>query len=99
MFGKAVTIHGMEYPSLKAAAAAFGIGVSTLNDRMRRQGQSPEEAVGRPLGATSYRTSEGGTKVDGKVFRSKRQAIVHIAASRSITEGQAKYRFERGDFS
>lgn len=99
MFGEAVTIRGVEYPSLKAAAAAFGIGVSTLKDRMRRQGQSPEEAVERPLGATSYRTTEGGTKVDGRIFRSKRQAILYIAASRGITEGQAKYRLERGDFS
>jgi hypothetical protein len=97
--GAKVRLYGVEYPSLKAVAELFGVGLSTLKDRIGRQGMTPEEAVAKPLGVTSCRRSEAGqTVVDGKVFRSKRQAILHIAETRGITEHQAKYRFSRGDF-
>ncbi len=95
--GSSVRVRGVEYPSLKAVADEYGIGVSTLKDRLRRQGMSPDEAVSKPLSATSYRGS--GTIVDGRVFRSKRQAILHIAKTRKITEHQAKYRFNKGEYS
>lgn len=96
--GKNIEIDGVSFPSLKAVADKFGIGVSTLKDRIRRQGLSPEEAVRKPLGATSYRQT-GPIKVDGLLFKSKRQAILHISQKYSLTEGQARYRFETGHFS
>lgn len=95
--GKTIRAHGVEYPSLTAFAGAFGIGVSTLKDRLRRQGMTPEQAVSIPLSATSYRNSPEGIVVDAKVFRSKRQAILYLAKRREITEYQAKVRLARGD--
>lgn len=97
--GKTLRVRGLDYPSLTAVADEFGIGVSTLKDRLRRQGLTPDEAISMPLSPTSYRNSPGGTVVDGNVFRSKRQAILYIAKTRGITEHQAKYRLSRGDFS
>ncbi|GAB1408404.1 hypothetical protein MASR1M8_23230 [Thermomonas brevis] len=96
--GKSVEIKGIVYPTLKAAANAYGIGVSTLKDRVRRQGLSFDAAVTLPLAATSYRVAGSAVIVDGQVFRSKRQAILHIAKTRGWTEGQAKYRFATGLF-
>jgi hypothetical protein len=96
--GKAIRINGIDYPSLRTVAESFGIGLSTLKDRLRRQGLSPEQAVAMPLGATSYRHSRERIAVDGNRFRSKRQAILYIARTRRITEHQAKHRVRRGDF-
>ena len=57
MTGKKVAAFGIEYPSLEALAARFGIGVSTLKDRIRRQGLSVEAALELPLGRTSRRST------------------------------------------
>lgn len=97
--GKTLQVQGVDYPSLKAVAIKFEIGLSTLKDRLGRQGLSPDQAVAMPLSATSYRNSRDSKTVDGKVFRSKRQAILYIAETRGITEHQAKYRLSKGDFS
>lgn len=47
--GKAIRCHDIEYPSWKSLAQTYGIGESTLKDRIRRQGLSVEEAVASPL--------------------------------------------------
>lgn len=91
--GKAVELHGSTYPSLNALAAAYEIGVSTLKDRIYRQGLTIEQAVTTKLGSSSYKQTASPVFVDGIEFRSKRQAILHIAETRGITEHQAKYRF------
>jgi len=51
--GKPISAHGKSYPSLKALADAFGIGYSTLKNRIRVQKLSPEYAVDLPLGITA----------------------------------------------
>lgn len=93
--GRSVVIGERTYRTLKEAASAHGLGVSTLKYRLAK-GMSPEEAVAAPLGETSFRRSSGKAVVDGITFRSKRQAILHIKNSRGLSEGQAKYRLETG---
>lgn len=51
--GATYIIDGQSYPSLNAVARAFGIGNTTLRNRMDVQGMSIEEAVSKDLGATS----------------------------------------------
>ncbi|WP_162520873.1 GIY-YIG nuclease family protein [Pseudaquabacterium pictum] len=51
--GKAISVNGVEYPSLTAIAKAHGIGVSTFKNRIYKQGMSAEQAVVAPLGGTS----------------------------------------------
>lgn len=92
--GRQLTVSGVTYPSLRAAAAAFGVVPSTLKYRLAK-GLTPEEALGLPLGVTSYRKSGRSIVFDGSTFRSKRQAILHIARTRGISEGQARSRLER----
>lgn len=94
--GKSIMVHGKSYPSLKAVADAHHIGVSTLQDRIRRQGMPWEQAVAAPLGETSYRSATRPITVDGRTFRSQRQAILYIARTRGLSEDQAKYRFTTG---
>jgi hypothetical protein len=96
--GEAVVVHGRLYPSRGAVAEAFQIPESTLKYRIRHNGLSPEEAVERPPGKTSRRSRSEAFRADGMVFASKRQAILSIATRYGLTEGQAKYRLERGDF-
>lgn len=96
--GKELTVNGVSYPSLTAVARTYGVGVSTLKNRINQQGMSVEQAIAAPLAVTSYKHSQHPIVVDGREFRSKRQAILHIAATRGITEDQAKYRFTTGAF-
>jgi len=51
--GKPLTAHGKSYPSMKALADAFGIGYSTLKNRINVQKLTPEDAVDLPLGPTA----------------------------------------------
>lgn len=97
--GKSIKVYNVKYPSLKALADAFGIGYSTMKNRIREQGLTPEEAVERPLGKSSFKKAKSKVEIDNKSFRSKRQAILYISKKHGLTEGQAKYRFEKGEFS
>lgn len=92
--GRGVTAFGRTYRTLKAAADAYGLGASTLKYRLD-EGMAPEQALGTPLGVTSYRKSQRKVVLDGVTFRSKRQAILHIARKEGVSEGQAKYRLEK----
>lgn len=83
---------------MNAVARAYGIGVSTLKNRVNQQSMSVEQAIAVPLAATSYKHSQHPIMVDGREFRSKRQATLYIAETRGITEDQAKYRFNTGAF-
>jgi len=94
--GKSVVIRGVTFPSLKAVAKHFAIGVSTLKNRIGKQGMTIEYAVEIPLAPTSFKSKGGEILVDGLVFRSQRQAILHIAKTRGLNEHQAKYRFSVG---
>lgn len=55
--GKPLSAWGVVYPSMEALAARFGFGVSTLKDRIRRQGLTVEAALELPLGRTSRRSA------------------------------------------
>ena len=55
--GKPISVHGQTYPSIKALADAFGIGYSTLKNRIRVQKLSPDYAVDLPLGPTAGKHS------------------------------------------
>lgn len=88
--GVALTVGGVAYPSIKALASHFGIGASTLKDRIGRQGMSPEEAVAQQLSATSYRHAMGHISIDGIDFGSKRQAIAYLMRAQGLTEHKAK---------
>jgi len=63
--GKPISVHGQTYPSIKALADAFGIGYSTLKNRINVQNLPPEDAVDLPLGPTNgkhrktFKTEEG----------------------------------------
>lgn len=96
--GKELFVKGITYPTLKAVSDVYGIGVSTLQDRIRRQGMSIDEAVQKGLGVTSYKRDDALISVDGLTFRSKRQAILHLSRIRGWSEDKAKYRFSIGDF-
>jgi hypothetical protein len=96
--GTRISAFGVTYPSLRAVAQHFGLGVSTLKDRIGRQSLSIEAALKEPLSNTSYRR-QSAPVVDGRSFRSKRQAILYLAESRGWTEDQAKYRFTVGKFN
>lgn len=96
--GKKLTANGISYPSLTAVAKAHGIGASTLKNRIYQQGMSVEQAIAAPLAPTSYRQARQLIMVDGREFRSKRQAILYISDTKGITENQAKYRFSKGIF-
>lgn len=96
--GKALIVNGVAYPSLNAIAKAHGIGVSTFKNRVNQQGMPVEQAIAAPLAATSYKQASQPIMVDGRVFRSKRKAILYIAETRGITEHQAKYRFGTGEY-
>lgn len=96
--GKALVVNGQVFPSLTAVARAYGIGVSTLRNRINQQGMSVAEAVVAPLGATSYRQGGQRIMVDGQEFQSKNRAILYLADTRGITEHQAKYRFSTGKY-
>ncbi|MEP7010807.1 MAG: GIY-YIG nuclease family protein [Acidobacteriota bacterium] len=87
--GKRMVVHGVEFPSIKSVADAHAIGVSTLKDRLQRQGMSLEAAVELDLGQTSYR-KRSGMEVDGRKFQSMRQAILYVASKRGISESQAR---------
>ena len=96
--GNELKVHGVVFPSLKAVAKAYGIGISTLKNRLAQQGMSAEQAIDAPLGVTSYKNADEPITVDGQQFRSKRQAILYIAETRGLTEHQAKYRFSIGKY-
>ncbi|MGS0756767.1 GIY-YIG nuclease family protein, partial [Roseateles sp. GG27B] len=96
--GTAVSVLGIPYPSLTAVSTIFGIGVSTLKNRIYRQGMSIDDAVRRPLSVTSYRRSGAEILIDNQTFRSKRQVVLYLATTRGWTENQAKYRFSIGAY-
>lgn len=96
--GKELKVHGVVFPSLNAVAKAYGIGTSTLKNRLAQQGMSVEQAIDAPLAVTSYKNADNPITVDGQHFRSKRQAVLYIAETRGLTEHQAKYRFSIGEY-
>jgi hypothetical protein len=96
--GEAMMVYGRLYPSIGAVAEAFHIPESTLKYRIRHSALSPEEAVERPPGKTSRRSRTEAFRADGMFFPSKCRAILSIATKYGLTEGQAKYRLECGDF-
>ncbi len=88
--GNPVRVHGRDFPSIAAVARHFGIGKSTLKNRINVQGMTVEEAVGRPLSSTSFRNVEAEIVIDQRSFRSKRQAAIYLQESRGLSEYKAR---------
>lgn len=94
--GKVFRINGVDFPSIEAIAREFGIGTSTLKDRIRRQGMTIEEAVSK-LPSAKLRKRE--VIINGQVFSSINQASKHLSEKLGITSGKARYQIQRGDFN
>ena len=93
--GKTYSIGGRKYSSLEAVSREFGIGVTTLRDRIKRQGLTLEKAVNIELGPTSYRTRKMPIIVDGIEFPTRNQAAQYAEKKYKITIHQAKDRIKR----
>lgn len=96
--GRALTLNGVVHPSLTSVAKQSGLSVSTLKNRIFQQGMGIEEAVLTPLGKTSFRSADAAIVIDGKTFRSKRQAALYLVQTRGWTVGQATYRLSIGNY-
>jgi hypothetical protein len=87
--GISMMVKGISYPSFTAVAIKFGIGSGTLRDRIERHGMSLDAAVDVPLAATSYKLLKTQILIDGKSFRSRRQASIYLM-TKGLTEYQAQ---------
>lgn len=92
--GIGVTLNGVTYPSLIAVARAFGIGYSTLKDRLSVQRMTLEQAVGSPTGATS-RKGKPPIMVDGEAFKSLTDAARQISERTGEHPEKIRYRLRR----
>lgn len=77
--GTAYVVHGQTYLSLNAVARAYGIGRSTLKNRLEVQGLPIDEAVTRALGPTSATSRMEPMIVDGRAFPSINQSAKFTA--------------------
>lgn len=94
--GMKTVVNGKTFPTLKALAAEYGIGLSTLKNRIRVQKMSPEDAVEKPLSVTSFRHAKATIQsIEGHTFRSKRQAILWLMSERGISEHAAKEKLKK----
>lgn len=87
MAAKPVTVCGVEYPSIKAAAKAHGIGVNTAKGRIKR-GWDVDDAFTTPVHCAVGKP----ITVCGVEYES----ISSAARAHGISPGTALYRFERG---
>lgn len=93
--GVSLIAFGKTYSSYSALAEEFGIGVSTIKNRIVTQGMSPEEAVSKKLGPTSTKRVQP-IRYGGKEFPSVTQAAKALAPEYSLTFDQARDRLRRG---
>ena len=94
--GRLFVVDGVEYPTIRALAKAYGLGASSLRDRIERQRLSPSEAVSRDLGPTSYRKRAESIEVDGLPFQSVTAAAEYASVRYGLTFHQARDRLRRG---
>lgn len=90
--GKPVTIEGVVYGNLSAAAAAYGISTSTLKFRLNA-GMTPDNAAAMGPGG---KTSGKSVVLDGSTFRSMNAAARYAADRYRVTFEVARDRLRRG---
>lgn len=88
--------EGKPFPSLNAVAREYGIGRTTLKNRMEVQGLTLDEAVRMKLAPTSKSHRKQPVVVDGREFKSINSAAKFAADRFDITFDQAKDRIRRG---
>jgi group I intron endonuclease len=93
--GRTLTVEGKVYPSLNAVARKFGIGRTTLKNRIEVQGLSLEEAVRKELAPTSKSHRKQSIVIDGKEFQSVNSAAKFAAEHFQLTFDQARDRIRR----
>ena len=93
--GRTLTVEGKVYPSLNAVARKFGIGRTTLKNRIEVQGLSLEEAVRKELAPTSKSHRKQSIVIDGKEFQSVNSAAKFAAGHFQLTFDQARDRIRR----
>jgi hypothetical protein len=89
--GKALTIGKVTWPTIKAAAEAYGLKTSTLKYRLSK-GMSPEEAIATTTGPTSAKEIE----FEGDKFASLHKAATTLSARHGISRDKARDRIRRG---
>lgn len=92
--GQTMTVAGTTYPSIKALADAYQIGVSTLKNRLSKQGMTPEEAVAAPLGKTSRKAS-GPISFEGNEYKSIHEASRIISEAAGEVYEVTRYRIRK----
>ena len=88
--GETIRVFGKEYPSRKAVADAFDLGVSTLNYRLKN-GMTPDEAVSQPLGPTSGRPFT----YQGRQFKSMNRAAQLLSEETGLPFNTVRDRLRR----
>jgi group I intron endonuclease len=94
--GTELVVEGKTYPSLNAVAREYGIGRTTLKNRLEVQGLALDEAVRKELAPTSKSLRKAPVVVDGNEFPSINQAAKFAAKRYRLSFGQARDRVRRG---
>lgn len=94
--GTALIVEGKTYPSLNAVVRKYGIGRTTLKNRLEVQGLTLDEAVRKELAPTSKAHRKQPVVVDGNEFQSINSAAKYAAERFGWSFGQARDRIRRG---
>lgn len=94
--GATLTLAGKEFPSLNAVAREYGIGRTTLKNRLEVQGLSLEEAVRKKMAPTSKSLRKQPVRVGGEEFQSINSAAKFAAERFGLSFDQARDRIRRG---
>jgi len=93
--GTIYEIDGVQYSSLAALSEAYGIGATTLRNRISQQGMTPAQAIATPMGVTSRKGKEP-IVIDGREFPSMTRAARTIAAETDNSVEVIRYRLRKG---
>ena len=94
--GTQLIVEGKIYPSLNAVAREYGIGRTTLKNRIEVQGLTIDEAVRKQLAPTSKSIRKEPIVIDGNEFLSINQAAKFAAKRYHLSFDQARDRIRRG---
>jgi group I intron endonuclease len=94
--GKQLIVEGKVYPSLNAVAREYGIGRTTLRNRIEVQGLTIDDAVRKQLSPTSKSIRKDPIVIDGNEFPSINQAAKFAAKRYRLSFDQARDRIRRG---
>jgi group I intron endonuclease len=93
--GTQLIAEGKVYPSLNAVAREYGIGRTTLKNRIEVQGLTIDEAVRKSLAPTSKSFRKEPIVIDGNEFPSINQAAKFAAKRYRLSFDQARDRIRR----